>query len=138
MSKTIVWIEDEYDIIYPVIYPFEKAGYQVINISNTKAALDQLEQLRQADLILLDTFLPPGADGKDYGNYPGVRFFRELREVHNIQTPVVVFTVLAHSQLLEEFKQLGAADIVRKPVRPSELKERVERVLGDKGSVGTL
>ena len=129
MPKTIVWIEDDYDVIQPALYPLEKAGYRILNIRNTTEALENLEQLRQADLILLDLFLPPGTGGRDFGSYPGVQFFRELREAHHIETPVVVFTVLSQADLLKELNDLGAADIVRKPVRPSELKERVERVL---------
>jgi CheY-like chemotaxis protein len=129
MPKTIAWIEDDYDMIQPVVYPLEKAGYRIINIPNTKEALKNLEQLRQVDLILLDLFLPPGTGGRDFGSYPGVQLFRELREIYQVETPIVVFTVLSQAYLLEELKELGAADIVRKPVRPSELKERVERVL---------
>lgn len=129
MGKTIAWIEDDYDVIHPVVFPLEKAGYQIVNFHNTKDALDRLEQIRQTDLILLDLLLPPGADGRDFGDYPGIQFFRELREVHQVRTPVIVFSVLSQSHILEELKKLGAADIIRKPVRPSELKERVERVL---------
>lgn len=129
MAKTIIWIEDDYDVIQPVIYPLEKAGYTIVNQRSTKEALSDLERLRTADLILLDMFLPPGTDGLDFGSYPGLQFFRELRVVHHIDTPVVVFTVLSQASLLAELTALGAADIVRKPVRPSELKDRVERVL---------
>ena len=129
MPKTIAWVEDDYDVIKPVVYPLEKAGYRIINFLNTNEALGNLEQLQLADLILLDLLLPPGSNGRDFGDYPGIRFFRELREVHQVKTPIVVFSVLSQADLLEELKNLGAADIVRKPVLPSELKERVERVL---------
>jgi CheY-like chemotaxis protein len=129
MAETIVWIEDDYDVIQPVVYPLEKAGYRIINYRSTQEALSSLDELRSATVILLDMFLPPGTDGLDFGNYPGLQLFKELRHVHQIITPVVVFTVLSQPALLEELKSLGAADIVRKPVRPSELKERVERVM---------
>lgn len=129
MSKTIIWIEDDYDIIEPVVYPLRKAGYQIINISNTKEASERLEELREADLILLDMFLPKGSGGKDFGAYPGRKLLQELRTFHEITTPIVVFTVLSDDDLLNDLKSLGADDIVRKPVRSSVLKEHIEKVL---------
>lgn len=129
MSKTIVWIEDDYYVIQPVVYPLEKAGYNIVNIPDTKEAVEKLDLLRQADLILLDMLLPRGLEGQDFGDYPGLKFFRELRNKYKVKTPVVVFTVLTQGNLIKELNELGAEDIVRKPIRPSELKERVERVL---------
>jgi CheY-like chemotaxis protein len=129
VSRTIIWIEDDYAVIQPVVYPLIKAGYNIVNIPDTKEAIEKIDQLRDADLILLDLFLPTGTGGHDFGNYPGIQFFRNLRQIHKIDTPVVVFTVLSQASLLTELTELGAADIIRKPVRPSHLKERVERVL---------
>lgn len=128
MSKTIIWIEDDYDIIEPVVYPLRKAGHQIINISTTKEASERLDELKQADLILLDMFLPAGTGGKDLGSYPGSKFLQQLRNDHQINTPVVVFTVLSDEELLKKLEKL-ADDIVRKPVRPSVLKQHVEDVL---------
>lgn len=129
MSKTIIWIEDDYDIIEPVVYPLRKAGYQIVNIPTTKEASEKLEDLRQADLILLDMFLPKGTGGKDFGAYPGRKFLQELRTEHQIETPIVVFTVLSDEELLKDLESLGANGIVRKPIRSSLLKDYIENVL---------
>lgn len=128
MSKTIIWIEDDYDIIEPVIYPLRKAGYTIINISNTKEASEKLTELKNADLILLDMFLPKGNGGKDFGEYPGYMLLKELREVHQITTPVIVFTVISNEELRTRLERLGIDGIVYKPIRPSKLKEIVDDV----------
>ncbi|MEK7725477.1 MAG: response regulator [Acidobacteriota bacterium] len=128
MSKTIIWIEDDYDIIEPVIYPLRKAGYKVINIENTKEAVEKLAELKNADLILLDMFLPKGSGGKNFGEYPGYMLLKELRDDCQITTPVVVLTVISNGELRTELEKLVIDGIIYKPVRPSKLKEIVDEV----------
>ena len=43
-------------------------------------------------------------------------------------TPVVVLTVVIRPELDTELQTLDVVDIIHKPVRPSELKRRVEAV----------
>lgn len=129
MSKTIVWIEDDTDIIDPVVRPLELAGHRFVRLRNAKETLEAVNRIREADLILLDMILPPGQTDREFGRYPGLDVLHELREVHGLKTPVVVLTVVTREEVLQELRELGVVDIVRKPVRPSELKERVERVL---------
>ena len=64
MSKTIVWIEDDVDIIGPVVRPLEHAGYKIIRLRTAKEVFDNVQKLHDADLILLDMLLPDG--GVDY------------------------------------------------------------------------
>lgn len=129
MSKTIVWIEDDVDIIGPVVRPLERAGYKIIRLQNAKAVFENIAKLHDSDLILLDMLLPDGGSGLALGRYTGLDIFRELVENYDLKTPVVALTVVAREEVRKNLRDLGIADIVRKPVRPSELKERIEQVL---------
>ena len=129
MPKTIVWIEDDVDIIGPVVRPLERAGFQIIRLRTVKEVFDNLPHLHQADLILLDMLLPDGGSGLELSRYTGLDIFRILKTQHDLQTPVVALTVVARQEVRKNLNELGIADIVRKPVRPSELKERIEQVL---------
>ena len=129
MSKTIVWIEDDVDIIGPVVRPLERAGYKFIRLRNAKEVFDNIQKLHDADLILLDMLLPDGGVKLELSRYTGLDIFRELLETHNLKTPVIALTVVAREEVRKNLRLLGVADIVRKPVRPSELKERIEQVL---------
>jgi len=129
VAKTIVWIEDDTDIIDPVVRPLELAGHTFIRLRNAKETLEALDRIRQADLILLDMILPPGQLDREFGRYPGLEVLRELREVHGLKTPVVVLTVVTREEVQQQLRALHVADIVYKPVRPSELRKRVEQVL---------
>ena len=130
MSKKIVWIEDDVDIIGPVVRPLERAGYEIIRLISAKEVFDNIEKLHEADLVLLDMLLPDGGSGLDLGRYTGLDIFRELLETHDLKTPVVALTVVARQEVRKDLNDLGIADIIRKPVRPSELKERIEHILG--------
>jgi CheY-like chemotaxis protein len=132
MAKEIAWIEDDIDIIYPVVRPLERAGHSIVTFRNVREAIEAVDQLRRVDIILLDMLLPPGKTGHELGDYQGLQLLRDLRKKYKIKTPVIVFTVITPDNLVMQLKELGIADIVRKPVRPSELKERVERALEKK------
>jgi CheY-like chemotaxis protein len=129
MPKTIVWIEDDVDIISPVIRPLERAGYRIICLRTAREVFDNVQKLLNADLILLDMLLPDGGVSMELSRYTGLDIFRELKTKYHLSTPVVALTVVAREEVRDMLRDLGIADIIRKPVRPSELKERIERVL---------
>jgi len=131
MAKKIVWIEDDVDIIGPVVRPLERAGFEIVRLRTAKEVFDNVAKLHEADLILLDMLLPDGGSGLELGRYTGLDIFKELLQNHALKTPVVALTVVAREEIRKNLRDLGVADIVRKPVRPSELKERIEQVLKD-------
>ncbi|NLS77127.1 MAG: response regulator [Chloroflexi bacterium] len=128
MNPHIVWIEDDVDIIGPVVEPLEEAGYRITRMTSIRSARAQLETIRRADLLLLDVIAPLGGNGP-YPRYAGVQFLRELRQEHGITTPAVVFTVVIRPEVHQELRELGVLDIIGKPTLPSKLQERIERVL---------
>jgi DNA-binding response OmpR family regulator len=128
MSKTIIWIEDDTDIIDPVVRPLERAGYRIQRLNTVQEALNAIDQIRSADLILLDMILRPGNTAREFSRYSGLDLLRELRQTHGIATPVIALTVVARDEIRKQLRELGVADIITKPIRPSELKTRVEQV----------
>ena len=129
MLRTIVWIEDDVDIIGPVVRPLERAGFQIVRLRTAKEVFDNIEKLHDADLILLDMLLPTGGIALELGRYTGLDIFRILKKDHDVTTPVVALTVVAREEVRKNLRELGVADIIRKPVRPSELKERIQQIL---------
>jgi len=124
-----VWMEDDAAVIAPVLSPLEDAGYQVLRVHSVHEALGQVGLIREADVILMDVILPMGGAEMDLGVYPGLGLLRHLREKEGLLTPVVVFSVMSPDDFQAEIQELGIADFVEKPVLPSELKRRVERVV---------
>lgn len=129
MAKTIAWIEDDTDIIDPLVEPLEDAGYKFIRLRTAKQALQEMKRLRDVDLILLDMLVREGDAGRQFSEFPGLDILSEIRTVHKFDTPVVVLTVVKRDDVRRNLQKLGVSDIITKPVKPSELKERVEKVL---------
>lgn len=129
MAKTIVWIEDDIDIIEPVVRPLELAGYTFVRLRTIAEVLNAIDVIWQADLVLLDMILPPSQIDREFGRYPGRKLLEILRKEYGIITPVIALTVVTQPEVLEDLWKLGVADVLRKPIRPSVLKQRVEEVL---------
>ena len=77
----------------------------------------------------MTSILPPSQIVREFGRYPGRKLLEILRKEHGITTPVIALTVVTQPEVLEDLWKLGVADVLRKPVRPSVLKQRVEEVL---------
>ncbi len=128
LQKKIVWIEDDTEIINNVVRPLERAGHRIERFYNVKDVLDNIESLKACDLILLDLIIPTG-DGNDaYGRYPGIYLLRAFREKYQLKQPVIVLSVVADVEVFQDLKVLGA-QVLNKPIRPSELKRLVEEAL---------
>jgi CheY-like chemotaxis protein len=128
-NKTILWIEDDIDIISSVVIPLVNDGFNIIDCRNYSEALTHIKEMSKVDLILLDLILPSG-NLNVTGDYLGLEFLRRLRHEFDIHIPVIVFSVIANARgLNEELKSLGAV-LLSKPIRPSQLKSEVYEILG--------
>lgn len=130
MGKKIAWIEDDTAIIDPVVRPLEKAGYEFMRFRSVKDALDQIEQIKECDLILLDLILPVGDAEGSFGEYPGLELLKMIRDKYSIKKPILVFSVVTNTIVQEELKRIGV-QMVRKPVMPPDLKEKVEKMIAE-------
>jgi DNA-binding response OmpR family regulator len=125
----IVWVDDDIDIIDPVIEPLQD-DYDITRFRTVWEALNEVETLQSCDLILLDMIIPPGEGEDQFGYYSGASLLRVLREEHSVTAPVIVFSVVDPRKMHEQLATLNVAKYVRKPALPSELKDAVGAVLG--------
>ena len=71
--------------------------------------------------------------GRKLNYYTGLQLLEELRKnYHLAEPPVIVLSVVHREEVLHQLKGLGVAEILRKPIRPSVLKERVEEAIESK------
>ena len=132
----IAWIDDDIEIIEPVIKPLVQDDHKITRIRTIQEALEEIEFLRTCDLILLDMILPLGDCDEDFGYYSGALLLRKLREEYEVMTPVIIFSVVVPNKLKEQLDLLNVADYVLKPALPTELKEAVDTVLTAQGNSG--
>jgi DNA-binding response OmpR family regulator len=117
MSKTILIVDDEPEIVRFVRAYLEDAGYRVVVASEGQEALF-VARHEKPDLVILDLMMP-GMDGWDF-----MRRYRQERA-----TPVIMLTARVEEGDQVQGLELGADDYVTKPFSPRALVARVRAVL---------
>ncbi len=119
MPKILV-IEDDVLMCRALTLMLSKQGHTITVAQNGKDALRFLQET-QFDLIITDLMLPFAS---------GMELISRLK-MNQLQgsTPVMVVSSVAHEKTIQDAFNLGADDYLKKPVTPSELISRVNRLL---------
>jgi len=117
----LLLVEDDDDIRALFTAALHRGGYHPRVASSGQQALDQAGEL-VPDLVISDVSMP-GLSGLDV--------CRALKaEPRTASTAVLLVSALASEQDREAGLQAGADDYITKPIRPSQLLERVRSLLG--------
>jgi len=120
MSKKILAVDDEADVLDLIAMNLRAAGFTVVTAETGTAAL-QKAQSEAPDLILLDLMLP---------EMSGLEICRALkRETATAAIPIIMLTAKSEEVDRVVGLELGADDYVAKPFSPRELVLRVKSVL---------
>jgi len=121
VSKKVVYIEDDPEMIDLVSLIVSRRGYQVVGANGGREGLEAV-QANLPDLVLLDLMMPD-MDGWDvYHQLKGIK------STSNI--PIIIIT--AKSQEIDRVLGLHIAkvdDYISKPFRPQELLASMDRVI---------
>jgi DNA-binding NarL/FixJ family response regulator len=119
VKRTVLLVEDEADTRELLSRALEREGYACISAEDRAAALARAKQIVLIDVVVTDIVLK----GDDRG---GLRLLRELREA-GVHAPVVVITAYADVEKVKAALNDGAAHLLEKPFRASELVLAVAR-----------
>ena len=117
-GELILVVDDEPSIVQLAQMYLEQGGFNVESVGDGQAALDAVEKLQPA-LVVLDVMLPE-VDGFDV--------CRKLRGDGN---PVLIVMLTARDEDIDKIVglELGADDYMTKPFNPRELVARVKAIL---------
>jgi DNA-binding response OmpR family regulator len=120
MAKIVV-VEDEADIAMLVRTKFRNAGHEVMVAGDGESGL-ALIIAERPDVVLLDVMMP---------KMNGFSVCSSVREHFGPVAPPVIVLLSARSQLSDRQRgvEAGCDDYVTKPFAPSELLERVMKLL---------
>ena len=122
MSKRILIVEDEKNIVDILTFNLNREGYETLEAYDGAAGL-QLALEQNPDLILLDLMLP---------KMNGFDVCRNLRK-ENRSTPVIMLTAREEETDKVLGLELGADDYVVKPFETKEVIARIGAVLRRSG-----
>ncbi len=122
MSKVILVVDDEPNIVLSLEYLMQQAGYEVRSARDGDAALEAMEN-GPPDLVLLDVMMPK-RDG--YEVCQAIRARPEWKRVK-----VIMLTAKGREVEREKGLSLGADDYVTKPFATKELVDKVRQVLAE-------
>ena len=124
MSKTVLVVDDEPDVVTYLSTVLRDAGYATLEASNGEEALEQTRKGRP-DLITLDITMP---------EMTGVKTYRQLKEDEAFRRiPVIIVTGVTHDfkQFISSRAQVPAPEgYLEKPVKPEDLLAEVGRLVG--------
>lgn len=119
-KATILFADDDPDILEMISYNLEKEGYTVFTAVNGEEAVE-LSQKVNPDLILLDVMMP---------KMDGVQVCEAIRASDLETQPLIAFL----TSRAEDYSQIagfnaGGDDYINKPIRPKVLLSRIEALL---------
>ncbi len=118
---TIVFIEDEKELLNSVSQLLRDQGFTVTAVPDAEHALAWLKT-SSPDLILADIKLP-GIDGFD--------LFHEVKKESRLRSvPIVFLTAFNNVQAMQYAKSIGAAEYITKPFDFEYLIARIRFHLG--------
>ena len=117
MNVTILWADDEIDLLKPHILFLEEKGYRVIPVQSGRDAVDELEAGNMVDLVFLDEQMP-GLSGIDT-----LRLIKERWP----QLPVVMITKSEEEHIMEDALGGKISDYLIKPVNPNQILLTVKK-----------
>ena len=120
MTRKVLIVEDEPDILELVSYNLEQAGFEVIAAESGEEGL-RLAEEKLPSLVALDLMLP-GLDGLEV-----CRLLKQKARTRDI--PVLMLTARAEEVDRIVGLELGADDYVVKPFSPRELVLRIKAIL---------
>jgi len=116
-SARILLVDDEQSIQTLLSYPLRKEGYDVVQATDGRQALDRFEE-QIFDLVVLDLMLP---------KVDGLEVCRQLRSRSSV--PIIMLT--AKSDEIDKVVglELGADDYITKPFSLREFSSRIKAAL---------
>ncbi|MBP6386170.1 MAG: bifunctional response regulator/alkaline phosphatase family protein [Pseudarcicella sp.] len=117
MQYSILWADDEIDLLKPYILFLEQKGYAITPVNSAVDALDEVQR-NKFDLVFLDE------------NMPGMTGLEALPKIKQLKPnlPVVMITKSEEENIMEEAIGSKIADYLIKPLNPNQILISVKKI----------
>jgi DNA-binding response OmpR family regulator len=122
MTKKILIVDDEENIVISLEFLIEQAGYELRVAKNGEEALTQVSSFAP-DLILLDVMMP---------KINGFEVCRRVREMPGGQSfKIIMLTAKGREVEITKGLAMGADTYITKPFSTKELMAQIRQMLND-------
>lgn len=119
MSKvTILWADDEIDLLKPQIMFLESKGYAVISVTNGQDAIDKVKE-NDIDIVFLDESMP---------GLSGLETLAKVKEIKP-HLPIVMITKNEEEDLMEDAIGSQITDYLIKPVKSQQILLTLKKII---------
>ncbi len=118
---SILWADDEIDLLKPHILFLQQRGYDITPVNNGAEAVE-LSESRNFDVIFLDEHMPGMSGLEALGHI----------KTNKPNVPVVMITKNEEEQIMEEAIGSRIDDYLIKPINPSQILLSVKKILDKK------
>ncbi|HTF82491.1 MAG TPA: bifunctional response regulator/alkaline phosphatase family protein, partial [Cytophagales bacterium] len=120
-KHTILWADDEIDLLKPHIIFLESKGYKIIPVFSGNEAIENCSN-PDIDVLFLDE------------NMPGLTGLETLEQVKQLRPtlPVVMITKSDEERIMEEAIGAKIADYLLKPINPTQILISIKKILDNK------
>lgn len=118
-GKTILIVDDDFEIVEAVRYALEGAGHNVVIARDGNQGL-ALAERENPDLMILDMMMPKRS---------GFLVLEKLRRLRDEPLPVIMITGNEGSRHKAYAELLGVSDYIRKPFAMDRLLDAVDKLL---------
>ncbi|MDT8393588.1 MAG: bifunctional response regulator/alkaline phosphatase family protein [Bacteroidales bacterium] len=118
---SILWADDEIDLLKPHILFLKQKGYEVVTTNNGDEAMDIIRE-RPFDIVFLDEHMP------------GMSGIETLEGIKNLypNLPVVMITKSEEESIMEDAIGSNISDYLIKPVNPNQILLSLKKNLENK------
>jgi two-component system chemotaxis response regulator CheY len=130
MAYNVLIVDDSLPMRAVVKKTIKASGFMVGNFYDAGNGKEALEILRHQwmDLVVTDYNMP---------DMNGLELLTHMKADEILKTiPVVVVTTEGSQQRVREFMEGGAADYIRKPFTPEEIRDKLSRIMGETDETG--
>jgi len=121
MGKVIMTADDSASVRQMVSFTLREHGYEVVEASDGKDALQKLGN-RKVDMLITDLNMP---------NLDGIGLIKVARTLPSCKfMPIIMLTTETQDSRKQEGKAAGATGWIIKPFKPDQLLAVVKKVLG--------
>jgi CheY-like chemotaxis protein len=128
-NAKIMIVDDDTDFVFSTRTVLEQLGYEVSSASNSSHGKAMLGR-EKPDLVILDVIMSSALDGLNMSRY--MKDEPSFRDI-----PIIMVTSIANSDYSTLFPTDDSIEIdafLTKPIKPSDLKGKVEELLGKRGA----